>query len=317
MEKGLVIKSTGIWCAVKSEKGDIYSCKIKGNFRLIEIRSTNPLAVGDWVDFKPILSKDEAASQKLGLITSIHERKNYIVRRSQNLSKQAHIIAANIDLAFLVSTINYPITSTTFMDRFLASAEAYSIPVVIIFNKSDLYNKEETEYMNYLVSVYNQIGYRCLETSAKNNKGIEELKILMHNKISVFSGHSGVGKSTLINIIDPRLKLKTEEISDYHQKGKHTTSFSELFELYFGGYIIDTPGIKGFGMLDMEPWEISHYFPEIFKISAKCLYQNCSHTHEPDCAIKAAVNQGIIAETRYVSYLGLLEGDDKYRKAPE
>ncbi len=315
MKKGLVIKSTGNWFVVKAENGELLSCRIKGNFRIREIKSTNPVAIGDWVEYKIIESEIRGKTEKVGLITDICDRKNYIVRRSPNLSKQAHIIAANIDLAFLITTINFPVTSTTFIDRFLASAEAYQIPVAIIFNKIDLYNTEETGFMEYLAGIYEKIGYKCLRTSAIGGIGIDELKNLMKDKTTVFSGHSGVGKSTLINLVEPGLNQKTDAISNYHQKGKHTTSFSELFELHFGGYIIDTPGIKGFGMLDMEAWEISHYFPEIFKISAVCQYNNCSHTHEPGCAVKEAVNNGEVAETRYWSYLSLLESDDsKYRK---
>ena len=315
MKKGLVIKSTGNWFTVKTETDGLLRCRVKGNFRIREIKSTNPVAIGDWVMYRTDTAENPNSVEKTGLITDICDRKNYIVRRSQNLSKQAHIIAANIDLAFLVTTINFPVTSTTFIDRFLASAEAYRIPVAIIFNKIDLYNEDENNFMEYLSGVYENIGYSCLRTSAINETGIDDLKSMMKDRTTVFSGHSGVGKSTLINLVEPRLNLKTDSISDYHQKGKHTTSFSELFELSFGGYIIDTPGIKGFGMLDMEPWEISHYFPEIFKISTACQYKNCSHTHEPACAVKEAVKNSEIAETRYWSYLSLLESDDnKYRK---
>ena len=315
MKEGLVIKSTGSWYTVEDENGDTFECKIKGKFRIKGIKNTNPVAVGDRVGFTlQSVSADENEAQ-VGLITSITERKNYIIRRSINLSKQAHIIAANIDQAVLVVTLNYPVTTTTFIDRFLASAEAYRIPVLIVFNKVDRYDREQTKRLHELKELYESIGYECLITSAKKRIGLEELKNALKDKTNVVNGHSGVGKSTLINILQPGLNLKTKEISDSHQTGKHTTTYSELFKLNFGGYIIDTPGIKAFGMLEMEPWEISHYFVEIFKISEKCQYNNCSHTHEPGCAVKEAVKNGEIAASRFTSYLGLLEGDDKYRPA--
>lgn len=314
MKKGLVIKSTGSWFAVEDESGEVFDCKVKGNFRIKGIKSTNPVAVGDKVDF--ILQEDaeHRVDKKRGWITSIEDRKNYIVRRSPNLSKQSHIIAANIDQAVLIATIAWPVTTTTFIDRFLASAEAYRIPVLIVFNKTDRYNNDEIEKLNEFVSIYSKIGYKCLKTSAKNKTGLDELKIALKDKTNVINGHSGVGKSTLINILEPELNLKTSQISDSHKTGKHTTAFSAMYKLSFGGYIIDTPGIKGFGMLNMEAWEISHYFPEIFKLSKNCQYNNCSHTHEPGCAVKEAVENGEIAKSRFISYLGLLEGDDKYRK---
>lgn len=313
MKRGLVTKSTGSWYTVREETGTEYACKIKGNLKLKDITTTNPVAVGDWVNFEHQV-KDSLDQQKnIGLIHTVEERKNYIIRRSQNLSKQAHIIASNIDQAFLVVTLNYPVTTTTFIDRFLASAEAYRIPVILVFNKTDRYQTEQLQRLSEWTQLYQHIGYQCLETSAVTHAGIEELKSRMKNKISVFSGHSGVGKSTIINTVQPGLKLKTREISNYHETGKHTTTFSELFILDFGGYIIDTPGIKAFGMLEMEPWEISHYFPEIFRISDECQYNNCSHTHEPGCKVKKAVLEGKIAETRYISYLGLLETDQKHR----
>ena len=315
MKEGLVIKSTGSWYTVEDENGDTFECKIKGKFRIKGIKNTNPVAVGDRVGFTlQSVSADENEAQ-VGLITSITERKNYIIRRSINLSKQAHIIAANIDQAVLVVTLNYPVTTTTFIDRFLASAEAYRIPVLIVFNKVDRYDREQTKRLHELKELYESIGYECLITSAKKRIGLEELKNALKDKTNVVNGHSGVGKSTLINILQPGLNLKTKEISDSHQTGKHTTTYSELYKLSFGGHIIDTPGIKAFGMLEMEPWEISHYFVEIFKISEKCQYNNCSHTHEPGCAVKEAVKNGEIAASRFTSYLGLLEGDDKYRPA--
>lgn len=315
MKKGLVIKSTGSWYSVKDDTGIRYDCRIKGNLRIKGIKTTNPIAVGDWVDFE-FLEKDSADQQSnIGLIYKVFERKNYIIRRSQNLSKQAHIIAANIDQAFLIITVNYPVTTATFIDRFLASAEAYRIPVILVFNKIDRYDQDQLAKMEELILVYDAIGYQCIKVSALHKSGIEELKSKMTDRISVFNGHSGVGKSTLINVIQPGLNLKTKEISDYHETGKHTTTFSELYELDFGAYIIDTPGIKAYGMLEMEAWEISHYFPEIFRISKNCQYNNCSHTHEPGCAVKEAFQKGEISESRYISYLGLLEGDQKYRPA--
>lgn len=312
MKQGLVIKSTGSWFTVESENGELYECKIKGKFRIKDIKSTNPVAVGDHVEFNIQSTSNE---KNVGLITSISKRKNYIIRRSQNLSKQSHIIAANIDQAVLVVTLNYPVTTTTFIDRYLASAEAYRIPVLIVFNKTDRLNEEEKISLISLIEVYTNIGYQCISTSATTFLGIERLKEALKNKINVFNGHSGVGKSTIINILEPGLKLKTMDISDVHNTGKHTTTFSTLYKLHFGGYIIDTPGIKAFGMLEMEAWEISHYFPEIFKISANCQYNNCSHTHEHACAVKSAVENNEIAQSRFISYLGLLETDDKYRPA--
>ena len=315
MKKGLVIKSTGSWYTVEDENEELFECKIKGNFRIKDIKSTNPVAVGDRVEFTSLNETDTKTGRKIGLISSISERKNYIIRRSPNLSKQSHIIAANIDQAVLIATINYPITTTTFIDRYLASAEAYRIPVILVFNKVDRYNQLHKSELRKLIEVYEKIGYRCITTSAKKSIGIDDLKQAVQNKINVFNGHSGVGKSTLLNLLHPGLNIKTSEISDVHQTGKHTTTYSTLYKLNFGGYIIDTPGIKGFGMLEMEAWEISHYFPEIFQISEKCQYNNCSHTHEPGCAVKSAVEKGEIAFSRFNSYLGLLEGDDKYRPA--
>lgn len=313
-KKGLVVKTTGSWFTVEDEQGKLFDCKVKGNFRIKGIKSTNPVAVGDRVNF---LIQNEAKTKKReknGWITSIEERKNYIIRRSPNLSKQSHIIAANIDQAILLVTITAPVTTTLFIDRYLASAEAYSIPVLLVFNKTDLYDSEDTIVMKNLIAIYSKIGYRCLSTSAVTGEGIESLKNELKEKISVINGHSGVGKSTLINLIQPGLNLKTSEISDYHKTGKHTTAYSAMYKLSFGGYIIDTPGIKGFGMLNMEAWEITHYFPELFRLSKNCLYNNCSHTHEPDCAVKEAVENREISASRYISYLDLLEGDEKYRK---
>ncbi len=315
MNKGLVIKSTGSWYTVESENGETFECKIKGKFRIKGIKSTNPVAVGDRVEFTLQAVSADESEQKIGMITAILKRKNYIIRRSINLSKQSHIIAANIDQAVLVATLDYPVTTSTFIDRYLASAEAYRIPVLIVFNKTDCYNSKQNEKLELLQNTYQNIGYKCLSTSAETLQGLDELKQALQDKTNVINGHSGVGKSTLINILQPGLNLKTMEISDSHKTGKHTTTFSELYKLHFGGYIIDTPGIKAFGMLEMEPWEISHYFVEIFKISENCQYNNCSHTHEPGCAVKTAVENGEIAKSRFISYLGLLEPDDKHRPA--
>ncbi|MBR8705717.1 Small ribosomal subunit biogenesis GTPase RsgA [Bacteroides pyogenes] len=308
--KGLVIKNTGSWYQVKTDDGRTIECKIKGNFRLKGIRSTNPVAVGDRV--RIAVNREGTA-----YIHEIEDRKNYIIRRSSNLSKQSHILAANLDQCMLIVTVNYPETSTTFIDRFLASAEAYRIPVKLIFNKIDVYNDDELHYLDALINLYSQIGYPCFQISAIEGKGIETIKKELAGKITLFSGHSGVGKSTLINAILPEVNLKTGEISAYHNKGMHTTTFSEMFPIDEGGYIIDTPGIKGFGTFDMEEEEIGHYFPEIFKASVHCKYGNCTHRHEPGCAVRQAIEQHLISESRYTSYLSMLEDKEegKYRAA--
>ena len=308
--RGLVIKNTGSWYLVKTDEGTYVECKIKGNFRLKGIRSTNPVAVGDYVQI--ILNQEGTA-----FINEIEDRKNYIIRRSSNLSKQSHILAANLDQCMLVVTVNYPETSTTFIDRFLASAEAYRVPVNIIFNKADAYNEDELRYLNGLINLYTTIGYPCFKISAKTGEGVDTIKEKLKGKITLFSGHSGVGKSTLINTILPELDIKTGKISAYHNKGMHTTTFSEMFPVPGNGYIIDTPGIKGFGTFDMEEEEIGHYFPEIFKVSANCRYNNCTHRHEPGCAVRDAVEQHYISESRYASYLNMLEDKEegKYRAA--
>lgn len=307
--KGLVTKNTGSWYLVRTDDGRDIECKVKGNFRLKGIRSTNPIAVGDRV---VIAENNEGTA----LITEIEDRKNYIIRKSSNLSKQSHILAANIDLCFLIVTINHPVTSTVFIDRFLASAEAYRVPVNLIFNKTDIYTEEETEYMDALITMYEYIGYPCIQISALEKYGIETLQDRINNKITLFSGHSGVGKSTLINVLIPDTNLRTGAISGYHGKGMHTTTFSEMIELPQGGFIIDTPGIKGFGTVDMEKEEIFHYFPDIFKFSKDCRFHNCLHINEPDCAVRTAVENHYISESRYKSYLNMMEEetDEKYRK---
>lgn len=312
MKKGIVIKSTGSWYVVKTEDGKLIESRIKGNLRIKGIRSTNPIAVGDHVELSET-KDDNKSNQVVGLIHKIIPRTNYIIRKSPNLSKESHIIAANIDQAFLIVTLQYPITTTTFIDRFLVSAEAYRIPCHLIFNKIDLYSDEQTVKMEELISVYEDAGYQCLKISAVTNIGLDQLAAMMQNKTNVFSGHSGVGKSTIINTIQPGLQLKTGVISEAHFSGKHTTTYSEMFELDFGGYIIDTPGIKGFGVLEMEKEEISHYFPEMFRLLDECQFYNCTHTHEPNCAVKKSVENGTIAESRYNSYLGLLDTEEKYR----
>lgn len=313
MKKGIVIKSTGSRYTVKTTEGEIIDCRIKGNFRIKGIRSTNPIAVGDQVEFTVRQEDSNVDGVQVGLINNIIERKNYIIRKSPNLSKESHIIAANIDQAFLIVTISQPVTSSTFIDRFLVSAEAYRIPCRLIFNKIDLYNEEQRQKMESMIAIYEKVGYVCLKVSATEQTGMDALKEMIKDKTNVFSGHSGVGKSTIINNLQPGLGLKTGNISEAHHSGKHTTTYSEMISLDFGGYIIDTPGIKGFGLLEMEKEEISHYFPEMFRLLNDCQYYNCTHTHEPGCAVKKAVAEGEIAESRYETYLGLLNGDEKYR----
>ena len=308
--KGLVIKNTGSWYTVRTDDGHTIDSKIKGNFRLKGIRSTNPVAVGDRVD---IITNQEGTA----FITSIEDRRNYIIRKSQNLSKQSHIIAANVDQAFLIVTVNYPQTSTTFIDRFLASAEAYSVPVVLVFNKTDLLTDEERHYQDMMMTLYDTVGYKCMAVSAERGDGVDALLPLLRDKTTLLSGNSGVGKSTLINRILPGVNLRTAEISDSHNTGMHTTTFSEMLELPSGGYIIDTPGIKGFGTFNMEPEEISSYFKEIFRFSHDCRFNNCTHTYEPGCAVLKAVEEHYIAASRYQSYLSMLADKDenKYREA--
>ena len=295
---------------VKTDDGALVECKIKGNFRLKGIRSTNPIAVGDRVCIVP-------NAEGTAFITEIEDRKNYIIRRASNLSKQSHIIAANVDACMLVVTVNYPETSTTFIDRFLASAEAYRVPVNLVFNKVDLYSEDELRYLDGLVNLYIHIGYPCYRISAANGEGVDALKEDLQGKITLFSGHSGVGKSTLINYLLPDQQLKTGEISSVHNKGMHTTTFSEMYPLGENGYIIDTPGIKGFGTFDMKDEEVGHYFKEIFEFSARCKYGNCTHRHEPGCAVREAVENHYISQSRYNSYLNILEDKEegKYRSA--
>jgi len=306
--KGLVIKNTGNTYWVRTENGEEIVCQAKGNFRLKGIRSTSPIVVGDHV----IIDQNPDGT---AFITEIEDRKNYIVRRASNLSKQTHILAANIDEALLCVTVRFPETSTVFIDRFLATAEAYRIPVCLVFNKIDLYDEDDKEYLEGLIYLYETIGYPCLKTSAETGEGIEALRERIKNKIVLLAGHSGVGKSSLINALQKDASRKIGKISDYHLKGTHTTTFSEMIGIDTGGYIIDTPGIKGFGTIDMTPQEISHYFPEIFRFSKNCRYNNCLHINEPDCAVMKAVENHYISESRYRSYLNILEdvNESKYR----
>lgn len=308
--KGLVVKNTGSWYTVKTDDGQLIDSKIKGNFRLKGIRSTNPVAVGDRVE---IITNQEGTA----FISAIEDRRNYIIRKSSNLSKQSHIIAANVDQAVLVVTVNYPQTSTTFIDRFLASAEAYRVPVIIAFNKGDLLSPDERHYQEMVMALYDNIGYQCVALSAADGDGVDQLTPMLDGKITVLSGNSGVGKSTLINRILPGANLRTSEISDVHNTGMHTTTFSEMLPLPSGGYIIDTPGIKGFGTFDIEPEELTSYFKDIFHFSKDCRFSNCTHTHEPGCAVLKAVEDHYIAQSRYQSYLSMLADKDenKYREA--
>ena len=310
MMHGVVVKNTGSWYVVLTDEGKSIDCKIKGNFRLKGIRSTNPVAVGDLVDIVP-------TQEGTAFITNIRERKNYVIRKAANLSKQSHILAANVDQACLVVTVNHPQTSTTFIDRFLASAEAYSIPVLLVFNKTDLLDEDERRLQQMMTDLYSQIGYKCVQLSALDPAHAGMLLPLLEGKTTLFSGNSGVGKSTVLNLLLPGVNLRTAEISDAHNTGMHTTTFSEMLPLPNGGWVIDTPGIKGFGSFDMEPEEICSYFKEIFQFSKDCRFSNCTHTHEPGCAVRQALENHYIAESRYSSYLSMLKDKDegKYREA--
>jgi len=308
---GLVYKSTGSWYTVKAENGEMYECRIKGKFRIKGIKSTNPVAVGDIVDFEI----DSKSDNVTGVINKIHERKNYIIRKSVNLSHQVHIIASNIDKVFLLVTINNPPTTTSFIDRFLVTAEAYGIEAVLLFNKIDTFDDAMLDEQLYLQHIYTQAGYTCLRVSSVENKGIDKLKEAMTGQVSMFAGHSGVGKSTLVNMLQPGLNLKTKEISEQHSQGQHTTTFAEMFDLDFGAKIIDTPGIRGFGVVDIEKDELGDYFPEFFALKDQCKFNNCLHKEEPHCAVKDALDKDEIAWSRYRSYIQILEGEDEHYRS--
>lgn len=307
---GLVYKSTGSNYWVKTASGVLFECRIKGKFRIQGIKSTNPIAVGDVVDFDIEIS----SGKEIGIIKHIHDRKNYLARRSVNLSKQLHILAANIDQAFLLVTLNNPPTLTGFIDRFLATCEAYDIKVIILFNKSDTYEGDAVFELKFLKQLYEKIGYECYEISAKQGTHTELLQNLMKDKITLLAGHSGVGKSTLVNSLDANLSIKTKNISEQHQQGQHTTTFAEMYDLNFGARIIDSPGIKGFGIFDMEKEEIGHFFPEFFALKSHCRFHNCLHMEEPGCAVKEALEQEEIAWSRYQNYVQMLDGDSNYRE---
>ncbi len=304
---GIVYKSTGSWYTVKSVDGVFYNCRIKGKFRIKGIKSTNPVAVGDRVHFEVETIGDDT----IGIIHKIEDRKNYIIRKSVNLSKQTHIIAANLDQAFLLITLNNPATYPVFIDRFLITAEAYQIPAVLLFNKVDTYCEEELGEIKNMAAIYRNIGYTCIGISALTGKNIDTVKEMMIGKTSMFSGHSGVGKSTLVNAIEPNLDIKTSEISEQHLQGQHTTTFAEMFDLSFDARIIDTPGIKGFGIVDMKKEEIGDYFPEFFERKQHCKFNNCIHLEEPNCAVKDALEAGEIAWSRYQSYVQMIKGEDE------
>ena len=308
LKKGLVFRSTGSWYIVESE-GVFYDCRIRGKLRLKGIKSTNPIAVGDRVIFEV----DTQITKQKGIIIEIEQRQNYIVRKSVNLSKQTHIIASNIDQIFLIITLHNPPTSTSFIDRFLVTSEAYQIPSILVFNKLDTCSPKQVKAIDDLATIYNKIGYQTLKISATERQNIDGIEIMMQDKVSMLSGHSGSGKSTLINVIAPDLNLKTASISDQYQQGTHTTTFAEMFALPNGMKLIDTPGIKGFGMVNMKIQEISNYFPEFKKLKTECKFHNCLHQNEPKCAVINAFKKGKVAETRYLSYLQMLENDTSYR----
>lgn len=315
---GTVVRNTGSWYDVRTDDGQLFACKVKGNFRLRGIRSTNPVAVGDRVEIRPTATRDEsatAAALPAALITEIHDRRNYIIRRASNLSKQSHIIAANIDLAALVVTVAHPETSTTFIDRFVASAEAYSVDLLLIFNKTDLYDDDQRQYLDAMMALYTHIGYACVAVSAATGEGFQTLSQQLQHRTTLFSGNSGVGKSTILNRLVPEARAKTAALSTAHDQGQHTTTFSEMYDIDDDTHIIDTPGIRGFGTFDFQREQVSHYFRDIFQLAPECRFSNCTHTHEPGCAVREAVDSQHIALSRYKSYLSMLddEDEDRYR----
>lgn len=305
--QGTVYKSTGSWYTVKSEDGDIYPCRIRGKFRIKGIVATNPVAVGDRVVFEVKKVGDE----RVGVITQVKERRNYLVRKAVNLSRQTHILAANLDRVFLLVTLHHPVTFPVFIDRFLVMAEAYAIPAVLLFTKMDSYTEEEQATVNRWVALYENIGYPCVKISAKTAHNIARVKELMKNSTTVFSGHSGTGKSTLINTLEPGLSLKTVALSEAHEQGQHTTTFAEMYDLSFGARIIDTPGVKGFGIVNIAPGELGGYFPEFFRLKSECKFHNCLHLEEPHCAVKAAVEKEEVAQSRYRSYVQMITGEEE------
>lgn len=307
MKSGLVLKTTGSRYSIRDDSGKIYYCSIRGKLRLKGVKTTNPITVGDIVDF-------DVEGVDNGSISKVHDRKNYIIRRSTNLSRESHIIAANLDQTLLIVTIDFPETQLAFIDRYLVTTEAYGVKAVLVFNKIDIYNDEQNNKLNDYIRIYEKIGYQCIKVSAQTGENIDALKEILCNKVSLISGNSGVGKSSLINKIEPNLDLKTESISSYHLTGKHTTTFSEMFELSNSGFIIDTPGIKGFGLIDIDKNELYHFFPEMFNLSKDCKFYNCTHIHEPGCAVLKAVDSGEISSSRYLSYISIHEDEhEKYR----
>ena len=304
--KGTVYKSNGNFYLVHTDKNEIYKCNIKGKFRSLGIKSTNPIAVGDNVNFE-ILDEEECS----GIIYEIEKRKNYIIRKSVNLSKLTHIIASNIDCCFLFVTPNNPTTSSIFIDRILVATKSFGIESIILFNKIDAYSKSDSEHVDYLRNIYQKIGYECLDISVLKEVNIGNVKKIMKNKISIFTGHSGVGKSSLVNLLDPKLNLKTAKVSEQNEQGQHTTTFAEMFSLGFGAKIIDSPGIKGFGLIDIEKRELGNYFNEFIPLREDCKFNNCLHENEPNCAVKIALENGLISKSRYKSYLSMLKNEDK------
>jgi ribosome biogenesis GTPase len=306
MIHGQVVKSTGSWYTVRKDGGGFLPCRLKGKFRLSGIKHTNPITVGDWVNVE--MEPDSAN----GVIYAIEDRRNYIIRKANNMSKQTHMIASNLDQCMLIITLAFPKTSLGFIDRFLVTAEAYHVPAILVFNKSDLYVDEAEVILEQTMDLYRKIGYTCLRTSIKTQEGLATLKELLKDKTTLLSGHSGVGKSSLLNTVEPRLNLKTQAISNYSEKGQHTTTFAEMHALSFGGNIVDTPGIREFGLVDFEDAEVSHYFKEMQSVLTQCKFNNCKHINEPQCAVQAAVNNGIISLERFNSYLSILSKEDIY-----